>query len=60
MKQGSGFLIHPGDIMVVNQAVDIVNGCLVMAVADGEMLLRQMVRQKGGGVSCAPILLRSS
>ncbi len=42
-----GGCIHPGDILVVDRSADITNGCLVVAVADGEMVLRQVVRRQG-------------
>ncbi|MDZ7761123.1 MAG: S24 family peptidase [Desulfovermiculus sp.] len=42
-----GGCIHPGDILVVDRAAEITNGCLVVAVTDGEMTLRQVVRRQG-------------
>ncbi|MFO7875172.1 MAG: S24 family peptidase [Desulfovermiculus sp.] len=39
--------IHPGDILVVDRSARITDGCLVVAVADGDMILRQLVRRKG-------------
>lgn len=39
--------IHSGDILVVDRSARIMDGCLVVAVADGDMILRQVVRRKG-------------
>jgi DNA polymerase V len=39
--------IHSGDILVVDRSARITDGCLVVAVADGDMILRQVVRRKG-------------
>ncbi|MFP4259043.1 MAG: LexA family protein [Desulfovermiculus sp.] len=39
--------IHPGDILVVDRAADIVNRCLVVAVLQGELVLRQVVLRQG-------------
>ena len=42
-----GLSIHPGDILVVDRAADIVNRCLVVAVDQGELVLRQVVLRHG-------------
>jgi DNA polymerase V len=42
-KTTLGGVIHPGDILVVDKSADTKNGCLVVAVVDGEMVLRQVV-----------------
>ena len=42
-----GGWIHPGDILVVDRAADIVSGCLVVAVLDGDMVVRQLLRRAG-------------
>ena len=42
-----GGCIHPGDILVVDRAADIVHGSLVVAVVQGEMVLRQVVNRRG-------------
>ena len=39
--------IHPGDILVVDRAADIVHRCLVVAVLQGELVLRQVVLRQG-------------
>ena len=54
-EEGSslGGVIHPGDILVVDRAADIANGSLVVAVADGEMILRRVVRRKGQSFLCS-------
>jgi DNA polymerase V len=39
--------IHPGDILVVDRAADIVHRCLVMAVLHGDLVLRQVVLRQG-------------
>lgn len=39
--------IHPGDILVVDRAADIVNRCLVVAVLHGDLVLRQVVLRQG-------------
>jgi len=39
--------IHPGDILVVDRAADIVNRCLVVAVFHGDLVLRQVVLRQG-------------
>ena len=48
-----GGCIHPGDILVVDRSADITNGCLVVAVVDGEMVLRQVVRRQGRSYLCS-------
>jgi DNA polymerase V len=48
-----GGLIHPGDILVVDRAADIVHGCLVVAVVQGEMVLREVIRRQGRNVLCS-------
>jgi len=47
-----GGFIHPGDILVVDRAADIVHGCLVVAVVQGEMVLREVTRRQGRDVLC--------
>ena len=42
-----GGSIHPGDILVVDRAADIFHGCLVVAVVQDEMVLRQVVSRGG-------------
>ena len=42
-----GGCIHPGDILVVDRAADISHGCLVVAVVQDEMVLRQVVSRGG-------------
>ncbi len=42
-----GWYIHPGDILVVDRAEDIVNRCLVVAVLNGDLVLRQVVLRQG-------------
>lgn len=44
-KTTLGGVIHPGDILVVDKSANTRNGCLVVAVVDGEMVLRQVVYQ---------------
>ncbi len=57
--------IHAGDILVVDRAADIVNNSLVVAVSNGEMVLRQVVRRSGrfflsSGHFCLEILEEES
>ena len=47
-----GGSIHPGDILVVDRAADIVHGCLVVAVVQGEMVLREVRRRLGRNFLC--------
>ena len=47
-----GGFIHPGDILVVDRAADIVHGCLVVAVVQGEMVLREVSCRQGRKFLC--------
>lgn len=48
-----GGRIHPGDILVVDRSAHITNGCLVVAVADGEMILRRVLWRKEQRLLCS-------
>ncbi len=39
--------IYPGDVLVVDKSAETSSGCLVVAVIDGEMVLRQVLHDKG-------------
>jgi len=47
-----GGSIHPGDILVVDRSAAIANRCLVVAVVDGEMVLRQVIRRQERSYLC--------
>lgn len=47
-----GGCIHRGDILVVDRAAEIVHGCLVVAVVQGEMVLREVSRRQDRNFLC--------
>jgi DNA polymerase V len=39
--------IHPGDILVVDHALEPTNGRVVIAVIDGEMTVKRIAQRRG-------------
>lgn len=59
----AGAGIHPGDVVIVDRALEPAHGRIVIAVVNGELLIRRYEKQ--GGIGClvpasnlAPIPLR--
>lgn len=49
----TGFGIHSGDLLVIDRALPVVDGAVVLAVLDGEFTLKQFRRQRGQIHLCA-------